>query len=394
MSCLPCRGKKITMNFIMKELKNQLKKELNQDFVLGVLSNPRKKEGRKKIKFRPVLKGKEFCIQAEEWIGNQVFHTNFSPQECLEFLVESIPDFRQLQWVSKTKEVQFQFSKKGKVGKKERRLTEERVVTYSHNRDKQYILQEGEKIPFLQDLGVMTREGKVVQGKRDKFRQINRFLEFVRDTLPAFSKEEPITILDFGCGKSYLSFALYYYLKELLSYSVEIIGLDLKADVMKHCNQLAQKYGYQGLRFLVGDIGSYQGHQKIDMMVCLHACDVATDLALAKAVEWEAKVILAVPCCQHQLHQQIKSEWLQPILKYGLLKERMAALLTDGIRAEYLEGFGYETQILEFIDMEHTPKNLLIRGIKKGKKRDTIKAVQELEEHLSLQPEIRKLLQK
>ena len=217
----------------------------------------------------------------------------------------------------------------------------------------------------------MNAQGKVHQHSYDKFKQINRFLEFIEDILPALSREREITILDFGCGKSYLTFAMYYYLRELKGYDVNIIGLDLKTDVIKKCSGLAQKYGYEKLHFLQGDIADYDGVTKVDMVVTLHACDKATDYALAKAVEWGAEVILSVPCCQHELNDKIQNELLKPVLKYGILKERMSALLTDGIRAELLESKGYRTQILEFIDMEHTPKNLLIRAVKTGKKQST-----------------------
>ena len=244
---------------------------------------------------------------------------------------------------------------------------EKKQINMSHDRKKKYVLEEGVPVPFLQDLGVMTQDGKIVHAKFDKFRQINRFLEFIEDILPALSREREITILDFGCGKSYLTFAMYYYLKELKGYDVNIIGLDLKEDVIKKCNGLAQKYGYDKLHFLHGDIADYEGLQKVDMVVTLHACDKATDYALAKAVEWDAQVILSVPCCQHELNSQIHNELLEPVLKYGILKERISALLTDGIRAELLEAKGYSTQILEFIDMEHTPKNLLIRAVKNEK---------------------------
>ena len=227
----------------------------------------------------------------------------------------------------------------------------------------------GTKVPFLVDLGVMNKEGKIHRPAYDKFKQINRFLEFIEDILPALSREREVTILDFGCGKSYLTFAMYYYLKELKKYDVHIIGLDLKEDVIRKCNGLAEKYGYEKLHFLCGDIAEYEGVQKVDMVVTLHACDKATDYALAKAVEWDAQVILSVPCCQHELNDQIQNKLLSPVLKYGLLKERMSALLTDGIRAELLESKGYSTQILEFIDMEHTPKNLLIRAVKTGRSR-------------------------
>ena len=222
-------------------------------------------------------------------------------------------------------------------------------------------------VPFMVDLGVMTREGKVVASRYDKFRQINRFLEFIRDIIPKLPKDREITILDFGCGKSYLTFAMYYYLRELEHLDVRIIGLDLKEDVIRHCSELAQSYGYEKLKFCQGDIAGFEGVSSVDMVVTLHACDTATDFALAKAVEWGAQVILSVPCCQHEVNRQIRNDILQPVLHYGILKERIAALITDGLRAELLESKGYETQLLEFIDMEHTPKNILIRAVRTGK---------------------------
>lgn len=213
----------------------------------------------------------------------------------------------------------------------------------------------------------MTKEGKIVHSRYDKFRQINRFLEFIEDILPQLDKSSKQTIIDFGCGKSYLTFAMYYYLKVLKGYDIRIIGLDLKEDVIEHCQELADGYGYTELQFLTGDIASYSGVDKVDMVVTLHACDTATDYALYKAVKWGAAVILSVPCCQHEANGQIQNSEIADILKYGILKERMAALITDGIRANLLEQCGYKTQILEFIDMEHTPKNLLIRAVKDKK---------------------------
>ena len=261
----------------------------------------------------------------------------------------------------------------------------------AHNRVKQYILKEGIPVPFLVDLGVMTSKGKIITQKYDKFRQINRFLEFIEDILPRLPKDREVTILDFGCGKSYLTFAMYYYLKELKGYDVNIIGLDLKTDVIEKCNRLATDYGYKKLHFLQGDIADYEGVSSVDMVVTLHACDTATDYALAKAVEWGAQVILSVPCCQHELNRQIENEMLAPFLKYGILKERMAALLTDGIRANLLESKGYETQILEFIDMEHTPKNLLIRAVKTGKTKD-MKEIRASMEALCVRATLERLL--
>ena len=217
------------------------------------------------------------------------------------------------------------------------------------------------------DLGVMTGEGKVVRSKYDKFRQINRFLEFIDDVIPYLPQDREITILDFGCGKSYLTFAVYHYLHELLSMPVHIIGLDLKKDVIRHCGKLAKSYGYEDLEFLEGSIEEFEGREQVDMVITLHACDTATDYALYKAVKWGARVILSVPCCQHELNRQIKAEGFGVITDYGILRERYCALATDGIRASLLQAMGYHTQILEFIDMEHTPKNLLIRAVK-GKK--------------------------
>lgn len=213
----------------------------------------------------------------------------------------------------------------------------------------------------------MTADGKIIHAKYDKFKQINRFLEFIEDILPVFDKDRKLTILDFGCGKSYLTFAMYYYLKVLKRYQIRIIGLDLKKSVIENCNKLAKGYGYEELNFLEGDIASYEGVNKVDMVVTLHACNTATDYALYKAVCWKADVILSVPCCQHELNAQIDCDALQPILQYGLIKERIAALATDALRAELLEIVGYKSQVLEFIDMEHTPKNILIRAVKRTK---------------------------
>ena len=241
-------------------------------------------------------------------------------------------------------------------------------------------------------MGVMTADGKIVRTKFDKFRQINRFLEFIEDILPQLDKNREVTILDFGCGKSYLTFAMYYYLHELKKYDVRIIGLDLKSDVIRHCNELSEKYGYEKLKFLEGNIADYTGVDEVDMVVTLHACNTATDFALDKAVGWNAKVILSVPCCQHELNAQMKNELLEPVFKYGLIKERMAALFTDALRAEYLESMGYEAQILEFIDMEHTPKNILIRAVKTGKKKQNQDKIKKIEDFLQVDPTLGRLL--
>ena len=262
----------------------------------------------------------------------------------------------------------------------------------SHNRMKRYLLPEGTPVPFLVDLGVQTKEGRIVRAKYDKFRQINRFLEFIDDILPKLDKGRETTVIDFGCGKSYLTFAMYYYLHQVKGYPLKIIGLDLKKDVIVRCNQLARQYGYDRLTFLCGDIASYDGVDQVDMVVTLHACDTATDYALAKAVQWGARVILSVPCCHHELNGQMENELLKPVLQYGLIKERMAALCTDALRAELLESRGYRTQLLEFIDMEHTPKNILIRAVRDGKPKNNRKEIRNIFEFLSVRPTLSELL--
>jgi len=232
----------------------------------------------------------------------------------------------------------------------------------------------------------------VVNSRYDKYRQINRFLEFIEDILPNLDQGRESAIIDFGCGKSYLTFAMYYYLKELKGYPVRIIGLDLKEDVIEHCSRLGRQYGYDGLSFCHGDIASFEGVEKVDMVVTLHACDLATDYALEKAVNWGARVILSVPCCQHELNGQMENELLEPVLQYGIIRERMAALFTDALRARILECCGYRVQILEFIDMEHTPKNLLIRAVKQGGPRKDREELQAVLDFLHAEPTLYRLL--
>lgn len=377
----------------MQEIKELLQQSLNIDFLGATLSNPKDKGGVTKVKVRPILKKDVLLFQCEEHKNNQVFHNNYEVTEAIAKLTDYMELFKQMQLETKKFKATVLVSKKGKVTiQKKQQAGCVKEVDLSHNRSKKYILEEGMNVPFLQDLGVMTSEGKIVRTKFDKFRQINRFLEFVEDILPQLDKNKEITILDFGCGKSYLTFAMYYYLHELKNYDVRIIGLDLKTDVIRHCNELSEKYGYEKLKFLEGNIADYTGVDEVDMVVTLHACDTATDFALDKAVGWNAKVILSVPCCQHELNGQMKNDILAPLFKYGLIKERMAALITDAMRAEYLESQGYDTQILEFIDMEHTPKNILIRAVKTGKKKNNKESIRACEEFFHITPTLGKLL--
>ena len=377
----------------MQNIKELLEKSLNIDFLGATLSNPKEKGGIQKVKVRPILKKDTLLFQCEEHKNNQVFHNNYEADQAAIVLSEYMGQFKQMQLETKQYRYTVLVSKKGKVTiQKKQQAGCVKEVDLSHNRSKKYILQEGTLVPFLQDLGVMTSEGKIVRTKFDKFRQINRFLEFIEDILPQLDKNKEVTILDFGCGKSYLTFAMYYYLHEMKKYDVRIIGLDLKTDVIRHCNELSEKYGYEKLKFLEGNIADYTGVDEVDMVVTLHACDTATDFALDKAVDWNAKVILSVPCCQHELNGQIKNDILAPIFKYGLIKERMAALITDAMRAEYLESKGYDVQILEFIDMEHTPKNILIRAVKTGKKKNNEESIRACEEFFHVNPTLGKLL--
>lgn len=385
----------------MNEIIEFLKQNVNDGFVRAIISNPREKGGVLKIKVRPLEKNGEVYFQAESFTKTQAFHENMTREQAVERLAEYMGKFRQMQLDTTTEECTVLVSKKGKATIKRKKLKcVVKEVDRSHNRKKRYILEEGIFVPFLYDLGVITNDGKIVRTKMDKFRQINRFLEFIEDILPQLDQGRELTVLDFGCGKSYLTFAMYYYLHELRGYDIRVIGLDLKETVIDHCNKLAEKYGYEKLTFLVGDIADYEGVNEVDLVVTLHACNTATDYALAKAIGWNAKVILSVPCCQHEINTQWdqsgygKQGVLAPIMEYGLLRERFAALVTDGLRAQYLEQAGYEAQILEFIDMEHTPKNILIRAVKKNKRnKNTSYNIKKCEEFLEIHPTLGVLLE-
>lgn len=372
---------------------------VNQHLQQMIFSNPVQKDGLFKIRVRPIVLKKELWFQAEEFKENQAFHRNLQKTELEEYTKRQLDEgFRQLEIYSRLGSGTVLVGKKGTMTVKAKRKipafldNETGIGALSHNRQKQYVLQEGIAVPFLVDLGVMTEEGRVVRARYDKFRQINRFLEFIEDILPKLDKTRENVIIDFGCGKSYLTFAMYHYLNRLKNYPIRVIGLDLKKDVIARCSLLAQKYGYDRLSFYQGDIADYEGVNQVDMVVTLHACDTATDYALFKAVRWNAKVILSVPCCQHELNGQMANQVMRPVLQYGVIRERMAALYTDGLRAELLEGEGYRTQILEFIDMEHTPKNLLIRAVREGKRKDNQEELLRLMEFLQVRPTLQRLL--
>ena len=349
----------------MNQIEELLKRVLTSLLVDMVISGARGGGDFIKIKVRPVMIRDSLYFQVSRYTDKQVFHENMTAEDALETLSGWIlHDFRQAQIRMQNEMVTVLVSKKGKATVKSKKAACIETQTLEHNRKKQYITEEGTAVPFMIDLGVMTESGKIIRTRYDKYRQINRFLEFIEDILPELPTDRTVHIIDFGCGKSYLTFAMYYYLKVLKHYDIRITGLDLKQKVIEDCQALADRYGYDGLQFLCGDIADYNGTDEVDMVVTLHACDTATDYALYKAVKWHASVILSVPCCQHELNRKMQCETLSGAFQYGLIKERTAALMTDAMRGQLLEMKGYKTQLLEFIDMEHTPKNILIRGVK------------------------------
>ena len=384
----------------MKELQDLFQQILSGDLVQMTLSGTMDLNRAEKVKVRPVLIKDKLLFQETLYRGNQVFHENLSSDEMAVRLADHMEGmFRQAQIVCAGEDITVLVSKKGRVTVKRKRkdasqIQEQTAPNLSHDRTKRYILPDGEPVDFLVHLGVQTPDGRVVKARYDKFRQINRYLEFIEDILDKLPSDRTIRIIDFGCGKSYLTFAMYYYLHILQRRDIRVTGLDLKADVIKNCNALAEKLGYGELHFEQGDISSFQGEEdRVDMVVSLHACDKATDYALEKAVKWGAQVILAVPCCQHELNGQISCQQLEPVFRYGIIKERIAALITDALRADLLEQQGYDTQILEFIDMEHTPKNLMIRAVKGKGMRPKAPSVDGVMELLQIKPTLKELLE-
>lgn len=338
-----------------------------QKLYQAVLSSPLKKgeDIAKKVTVRPIQLKEGLVFQFEYFFDKKVLHKNVSVNEVTVLLNELITTtYKQTLIKAESLQLHILTSKQGKVTVKRKGSIEKSKPVLEHNRAKMRIFEEGKPIAFLVELGIMTNEGKVHAKKQDKFRQINRFIEMVDDVVSYLPKQKRLKIIDFGCGKSYLTFALYHYLAIEHRYEVDIIGLDLKKDVIAFCNDLASKLKYNDLRFLVGDIAEYNDVADADMIVTLHACNTATDAAIGKAVQWGASVIMSVPCCQHELFPQIEQPLLSSIVDQGLLKERFSALATDGMRGQLLEVLGYKVQMLEFIDPEHTPKNLMIRAVK------------------------------
>ena len=331
-----------------------------------ILSNPVPSKTKYR-KIRAEKNGDAFFVSS--FTVTQVFHETVPAEKILDYCLDTAREtYRQLNlWLSDGRIVEILLSKKGKAHVSVR-ADQPSVLDRTKalpNRQKNHILQEGMIVPPLVDMGVLTPEGKIIRSRYDKFKQINRFLEIIDDEYKDYVSDKPLRVIDFGCGKAYLTFVLYYYFTEIRHLAVNMTGLDLKTDVIEKCNLAARKYGYTGLRFEIGDIADYSPDDDIDMVITLHACDTATDYALYNAVTWNAKKIFSVPCCQHEINKTITSQHLNVLTRYGIIKERFSALLTDALRADILECCGYETQVLEFIDLEHTPKNIMLRAVKR-----------------------------
>ncbi len=344
----------------MPEFKDYLSVIFENDIQKAVFSKPASDSNEfKKITVSRMPK----FYQISKFTEKQVFHENVDFGEitmrCKE-LTENC--FLQVFARSESKEFNVLIKQNGKISFKEKTTAVQKQALLEHNRKKQYILNEGDVIEPLVDMGIFTKDGKVVQSMYDKYKQINRLIEIIDDSVRQHDYKK-LNVIDFGCGKSYLTFIVYYYLTEIKKIDTTIIGLDLKKDVIEKCNKSAEKYGYKNLRFELGDINGYKCPFPVDMVITLHACDIATDFALYNAINWGAKMIFSVPCCQHELNGQIKTDNLSILTRHGIIQERFSALLTDSIRGNLLEYCGYKTQLLEFIDFAHTPKNILIRAV-------------------------------
>lgn len=382
----------------MEELKKIIDDIFIDEIIKVVISNKANKEYEyKKINIqKKENKGKDY-YQIEKFTDKQVFHENIDIEEAnISVLNLMDNNFKQLTAWSKEVTYDIKISKKGKVHLSKKRSNNVVVEKMSHDKDKNYILKEGMIIEPLIDLGVFSKEGKIINSKYDKYKQINRFIEIIDDEVKKKDYKE-LTIIDFGCGKSYLTFVLYYYFVYIKHIKVKMIGLDLKEDVIKKCNEIASSYNYTDLHFELGDINGFKYTNEVDMVITLHACDTATDYALYNAIKWNAEMIFSVPCCQHELNSQMHTENLSILTRYGIIKERVAALMTDSIRANLLEAVGYKTQLLEFIDIAHSPKNILIRStrakVSQEKKESALLEVRSLIKEFNFKPTLLKLLE-
>lgn len=349
--------------YFLKEIQEAVGKLFLQGAYRFVLSCPRNREQpAERLEMDACAEG----FQATRYVDQQAFHENYAADLAQGFLAEALAaDYTQLHAWNEARAFSLRVTQKGKLlASSQAAGPDAPKRRQGHDKEKNYLIAPGDRVPPLIDMGVMTPSGQIISTMQRKFRQINRFLEIIDDEIREDDPAIPLSIIDFGCGKSYLTFVLYHYLTVIRKRTVSMVGLDLKRDVIDRCNQVAEKYGYTGLSFQVGDIGAYRPEGSPDMVITLHACDTATDYALYHAVKSGARMIFSVPCCQHELNRQMRTDSLALLTRYGIVKERIAALMTDAIRGNLLEYCGYRTQLLEFIDLEHTPKNILIRAVK------------------------------
>ena len=391
-------------NILFESIKN-----IQEDKLIKIVFSDRKSGDFNKVIIKPIILKSVKNIQIESFKDNKAFHKNIdlnNLQELEDNLKEYIDNFKQILLQIEGSDISF-IRKKENFSRKEK---DSNLIKTSneHNKKKQYILNEGDKIDFLIELGLMSVEGKILKSSFNKFKQINKYLEFIDDVIEELKAKKLITnhinVLDFGCGKSYLTFALYYYLKNYrkdLTFS--IVGLDLKKDVIEFCNKLAKKLNYENLEFLNGNIKDYDKSKEVDLVFSLHACNNATDYSLEKALSLDAKAILAVPCCHHEFFEKIQknknSEFyntLKIMADNGVVLDKFATLATDSFRSLSLELCGYKTKMIEFIDMEHTPKNILIKAIKSKSSNLKEKLVEynKLKEFLGIKPLLEDLIKK
>lgn len=369
----------------------------NTSLIYVVFASPLNKSDNKfkKIIVKPMSSNDNVIYQLEKFTDKQAFHENVEQNTIVEKLVDLSELYKNINIFTVDADYQVLVSKKGSV--RIVKLSPTKTMSIStHNKTKKYIIPDNEPCDFLIELGVMNKDAKVLAKKYDKFKQINKFLEIVDDAvtkaLPAFytttksiqNQKFDYKIIDFGCGKAYLTFALYYYFYKIKKIDVQIVGLDLKKEVIDFCNSVAKKLNYSKLKFEYGDIKNYSTNQAVDMVVTLHACDNATDAALVKAIKWNTNIILSVPCCQHEFFDKIDNDNLEPMLKHGLIKERLSSLVTDSLRSLFLEAKGYKVQLIEFVDMEHTPKNILIRATKANIREEAINEYESFKKFWSL----------
>ncbi len=373
------------------ELFDYIAKISPESLIKLVISNKRAKIYEyNKIVIKPVILRDKMFFQCESFTDKQAFHKNIEITELCDFVkTELNENFKQVDGILTDKSFSIKLSKSNKVLFNEKKtIAEKKHGSVGHNRTKNYILSEGTYVPALFELGVISRDGKIINSQYDKFRQINRFVEIIHDTLKNEKKAE-LNIIDFGCGKSYLTFVLYHYLTQIKGIQANIVGLDLKKDVIEKCNRISEKYGYKNLKFFCGDIKDYKADFQPDMVITLHACDTATDFALFNSITWGAKYIFSVPCCQHEVNNTISTKKLSLLTDYGIIKERISALITDTLRAKILEYYGYSTDLMEFIDIAHSPKNLLIRSekkvVSKTKQAQILSEIQELQKEFSFE---------